>query len=262
MTIKASGSLSLQEINTEFGLGTNLNAYRGVRWWTDDNTTGTFNSSNISFNEFYSKRATSPVVPGSANYTTAGTFTFTVPVHNTLVVELWGGGAAGGSTDGSSNNLNGSPGGNSNWDTSTLVANGGQGNSGQTGGAGGSGSGGTTNTTGGNGANGTAGSPGRGGNGGAGANGGAGGVGVTGGTAGNGTAPGGGGGGTCRNLRFGGTGKGGGGGGGYTTRTYSAGTYAAGSSVTVVVGAGGARHPSATILGGLGAVGRAVITWS
>jgi hypothetical protein len=61
MTIHGRGSpLGFNEINNEFGLGTNLAAYKGVRWWLDDGSTGTFSSSNISFDEFYNKRSTSP----------------------------------------------------------------------------------------------------------------------------------------------------------------------------------------------------------
>lgn len=61
MTIKSSGSLSLQEINAEFGLGTNLNAYRGTQWYTDAGGSGTFNTTGINFGEFYSKRVTKPI---------------------------------------------------------------------------------------------------------------------------------------------------------------------------------------------------------
>jgi hypothetical protein len=59
MAIKPSGSLSLSEINSEFGNGTNLNAYRGGSWFTVGSS-GTFPSSNISINDFYSKRPFSP----------------------------------------------------------------------------------------------------------------------------------------------------------------------------------------------------------
>jgi hypothetical protein len=59
MAIKPSGSLSLSEINTEFGAGTNLNAYRNRSWYTDS-TSGTFSAGAISINDFYSKRAYDP----------------------------------------------------------------------------------------------------------------------------------------------------------------------------------------------------------
>lgn len=62
MTLPASGPISLSAINTEFGLGTNLNAYRGVTWYTDTGTTGTFTTSDLGMNQFYSKRATAPGV--------------------------------------------------------------------------------------------------------------------------------------------------------------------------------------------------------
>lgn len=60
MTLPASGALSLLAINAEFGRGLNLNAYRGTTWFTDAGATGTFTSSNLGFDQFYSKRPTSP----------------------------------------------------------------------------------------------------------------------------------------------------------------------------------------------------------
>jgi hypothetical protein len=51
----------MSAINTEFGRGNNLNAYRGTTWYTDAGASGTFSSGAISFSDFYSKRATSPM---------------------------------------------------------------------------------------------------------------------------------------------------------------------------------------------------------
>jgi hypothetical protein len=98
MTIHGPGTpITMQQINAEFGLGTNLNAYRGVRWYKDDASTGTFDTTNIDMAEFYSKRATSPVTPGSQTFTSNGTFT--VPTYSLLTVTIRGGsgGGAGGS---------------------------------------------------------------------------------------------------------------------------------------------------------------------
>jgi len=58
MTLQSSGAISMSQINAEFGRGNNLNAYRGTAWYTDAGGSGTFSSGAISFNEFYSKRAT------------------------------------------------------------------------------------------------------------------------------------------------------------------------------------------------------------
>lgn len=55
MTIKTSGPLGFNEINAEFGRGTNLSAYRGTQWWTDAGASGNFNVNSISFQEFYGK---------------------------------------------------------------------------------------------------------------------------------------------------------------------------------------------------------------
>ena len=57
MTIYA---YNLAAIHSEFGLGYNLGAYRGVQWWLEDGSTGYFSASNISLYEFYGKRSTPP----------------------------------------------------------------------------------------------------------------------------------------------------------------------------------------------------------
>lgn len=59
-TLQSSGAISINDINAEFALGNNLNAYRGVTWYTDSGSSGTFSSGAISMNEFYSKRKTAP----------------------------------------------------------------------------------------------------------------------------------------------------------------------------------------------------------
>lgn len=63
MTIKPSGtSLSINEIDAEFGLGKSLSSYRGVTWYTDAGATGTFSSTNLRFSDFYSKRKDAPAI--------------------------------------------------------------------------------------------------------------------------------------------------------------------------------------------------------
>lgn len=71
MTLPSSGALTMSAINAEFGLGNNLGAYRGVTWYTDAGASGTFTSTNLGFDQFYSKRATSP------------TFSFTIGSNQT-----------------------------------------------------------------------------------------------------------------------------------------------------------------------------------
>lgn len=63
MTLPSSGQISLADIDGEFGLGTNLGAYRGVTWYTDAGSTGTFTNTNLGMDQFWGKRATSPVSP-------------------------------------------------------------------------------------------------------------------------------------------------------------------------------------------------------
>lgn len=94
--------ISLADINTEFGLGTNLGAYRGVTWWLDNASFGTFPTTNLTFAEFYSKRATSPVTPGAQGFTaSSSTQNFTAPLYTYMTVVLVGG--AGGGAGGDSN---------------------------------------------------------------------------------------------------------------------------------------------------------------
>jgi hypothetical protein len=61
MTLPLSGSMSISQINTEFNAGNNLNAYRGLLWWTDSGQQGVFSiGSSISLGDFYGKRSTNP----------------------------------------------------------------------------------------------------------------------------------------------------------------------------------------------------------
>jgi hypothetical protein len=85
----------MAEINAEFGLGTNLYAYRGVKWYRDDNTRGYFdqamgNNPPIDMLEFYGKRKTIPVTPtGNVGYGN-GSY-FSVPFYNKLTITMQGG---------------------------------------------------------------------------------------------------------------------------------------------------------------------------
>lgn len=222
------------------------------------------------------------VTPGSQTFSTAGSHSFTVPCHNTLTVQLWGGGGGGNGTTGGNADTVGVTGGASTWDGGSASgkpqANGGSKGiavagsfPGNGGGAGGTAVNCTTSTAGEKGGNdswrqnngntysGKGGNAGTVGTGGAAVLGSADKPGIAG------TAPGGGGSGsTSYDTARGSTvsrGFPGGGGGAYCSRTYSSGTYTAGTNVTVVVGAGGAGGNS-TYDGGAGAVGRVTITWN
>lgn len=202
------------------------------------------------------------VTPGSQTFSTAGTYSFVVPEHNTLTVQVWGAGGGGAGILGSASDVVGISGGTSVWDGSLVAHGGSRGTS--SGGSGGTASGGTTNTAGVSG-EGTSGDR-WGGAGGAGANGGAGGARKSIAGSGNaGTAPGGGGSG-C-----GGGGRGwenwgaGAGGGGYSVRTYNSGTYQAGTTISLTVGAGGGGGgvtANNQCKGGNGAGGRVIVTWN
>lgn len=214
--------------------------------------------------------ASNVVVPGTQSHTTAGTYTFTVPAFNTLTVDLWGAGGAGGAAQ--SGAVNGTGGGATTITELGMTANGGGfGTSldadafyrvASAAGAGGTASGGNTlNTSGAAGVGGTTTN-----NGGAAANGGAGGAGawyasnsgVTQGSAGG--SPGGGGGGGHYDLGGNWLFPGGGGGGANCRSVFDPSTLAPGTVLTIQVGAGG-LGPAGNLTGD-GADGGATITWS
>ncbi|MDF0584164.1 toxin TcdB middle/N-terminal domain-containing protein [Bradyrhizobium yuanmingense] len=191
------------------------------------------------------------VTPGAQTFSTPGAFTFTIPNYNNLTVEVWGGGGGGGgyyyplATGG----------GQSNWNSSAILANGGkpgptygQGESYDANhGYGGTASGGTTNLTGG------AAPPGA-SAGGSSPNGGA----QTSGAMQPANPPGGGGsGGGVIGDDWGD----GGGGGGYAGRTYAVGAFTPGANISGNVGAGGSAA-GADFLPTPGAAGQVRFTWN
>lgn len=95
MTLPSGPTLSLNQINGEFGRGYDLNTYRGVRWWYDNAFTGTFPTGTIAINDFYSKRSTSPVVGNTYGPYGPGTTAFTVPAYTVLTILARGGGGGG-----------------------------------------------------------------------------------------------------------------------------------------------------------------------
>jgi hypothetical protein len=88
MTLPSSGPLSLNAINNEFGLGRNLNAYRGVTWYTDAGASGTFTSSNLGFNQFYDKRPDAPYRYGTGSGSWGGVPT---PTQGVVFTNINGG---------------------------------------------------------------------------------------------------------------------------------------------------------------------------
>lgn len=103
----------MSEIDAEFALGKSLSGYRGVTWYKDDNTSGTFPSLGaISMYDFYSKRKTRPAWSTSATggsitdsngyryhtFNGSGTFRVTLAGYPSATVEylVIAGGASGG----------------------------------------------------------------------------------------------------------------------------------------------------------------------
>ncbi len=132
--------LSMQDINGSSGFsgrGNNLNAYRGTLFYRPDNSTGYFSSGVINISDFYSTQATSPVVPGSIDYTSGSSITLP-PMFNKLYVTCYGasgGGGGGGIIKDSSyyaGGTNGSAGGTTSMTVNgvTVSANGGGGGGG------------------------------------------------------------------------------------------------------------------------------------
>lgn len=98
MTLPVSGAISFSQIQAEFGQGTDLNSYRGGRWFLDTNGRGYFPAGTLSFSDFYSKRKASPVVAGST--TLYGSQNYTIPMFNNFYVTVVGGQGGQGGIDG------------------------------------------------------------------------------------------------------------------------------------------------------------------
>jgi hypothetical protein len=267
MALQSSGALSFLDIQNEFG-GSNpigLNEYYAGGGRVPASASGINgsvpSSGALGLDKFF---GTVNFTPGSATYTSSGTFT--VPSGTTtLIIEVWGGGGGGGAAQfGEQYNVLtlGSNGGQSSVSSQSLTANGGNRGNFASGSSGGTASGGTTNTTGGSGSNGASnncgGDSGTGGKGGDAPNGGAGGA------AGpcnpyngySGSSPGGGGGGLTGIAA---QGAGGGGAGGYCSKSFTG----LSGNITFTVGAGGnPGYNNAGVVSGYGGSGAVKFTWS
>lgn len=98
MTLPSGGNnppISLSDLNTEFGLGTNLSAYRGKIYGKTDGTVGVFSSGAINVSDFY---ATAKVVGGSDTLTSTSLTSYKIKPYKTIriTVTAAGGGGAGG----------------------------------------------------------------------------------------------------------------------------------------------------------------------
>ena len=114
--LPSSGAISINDINTVFGLGNNLNAYRGTTYYTASAGPFTFSSGALSMNAFYGTgpvanatyiTATGGTVTTSGNYkihtfTGSGTLTVTQvgTINNGLGYLIVAGGGGGGTGSG------------------------------------------------------------------------------------------------------------------------------------------------------------------
>jgi len=96
VTLPSGGNnppISINDLNTEFGRGFNLNAYRNTRWYKEDNSRGFFSAGVIDLDDFYGTRVNSPVVAGSATLTRAAwnNVKYSIPMFNNLSVTTYSG---------------------------------------------------------------------------------------------------------------------------------------------------------------------------
>jgi hypothetical protein len=100
-------AIAFSEIHAEFLVGYDLDQYRDRRWytalddpsWYSNQGRGNFSTYDLSFYQFYYKRAIDPVVPGQIYYGNPGYYEFAVPANrNGIIVEGWG--AGGGTNNG------------------------------------------------------------------------------------------------------------------------------------------------------------------
>jgi hypothetical protein len=104
-----SGPINTSMINAAFGLGEDINLYKGVRWYYPGNlTTGLFSTSTIKMSDFFGKQGTDPATLGTYFANAAGSGSFTIPLYrNYLKIEIWGAGGSGGGGNGTAGSKGG-----------------------------------------------------------------------------------------------------------------------------------------------------------
>lgn len=80
--LPASGAIGISDIHNEFGRGHDLNAYRGVPWYTEAGGSGHFSSGQISMAEFFGKRSSPPPVQVYTHTIKGGVGTYSYVTEN------------------------------------------------------------------------------------------------------------------------------------------------------------------------------------
>jgi len=95
-SVPSSGAISMYTVNSVFGWGNDINAYKGRRWYTDGIGYGDFPTGNLSLLDFYGKRPDDPVTAGAWDQQGTGYYDFYTPLHRSIGTQRVGGGGGGG----------------------------------------------------------------------------------------------------------------------------------------------------------------------
>lgn len=112
MTLPINGPLSLEDINSEFGFGNALSAYRNRPYYVlPDPVVRLFPSVDLSIEDFYGTSVNGPGPSTNVRFQEIGLYNFIVPEYTSMTIEIWGAGGGGGATGGNLQSVTGGVGG-------------------------------------------------------------------------------------------------------------------------------------------------------